>query len=550
MSDESEAASLTADDSAGQTRGQAMMRESGKLSLLTMVSRILGLLREMTRATLMGTSPLGESFTVAYNTPNLFRKLLAEGAMSTAFIPTMKGYFAAGDDKSSQDFLSATFTVLSLVTGLVVAAGIAGAYYIAATYGIMSADASVAHDIGETAFLIRLMFPYLALVSVAAFFQGILNAHGVFVPSGIGPILFNLSFLLVPPLLVLWVPNPARAMALGVLVGGLLQAACQLPALIKLGVRFRFVGLKSAFGNPGMKRVLLLMLPTLLGMAVYELNAFVSTGLAYGVGAATSIQLSLRLQELILGLFVVSIGTVMLPELAGLAIGQAWERFVDRFKRSMEAVVLVTMPVVVFASLQRQNIVALLFQSGAFTAESVRLTAEIFLYHCLGLLFIALNRIIAPAFYALKDTRNPAWAGSAAFLLNMLLAWQFSRHFQGYGIALALSVASALNTVILVLMFLRKKVAGAGPAFLAVLLYSLKLLLLSVLAAVPVWLLGPVVQRGFGFSSRLLFAGAPLLIATLMYGVVGIALLLLTRDPVAAYLLNALQRRKKRSNRN
>lgn len=525
----------------------SFLRESGKLSVLTMISRVLGLLREITRTRLLGTTVLAEAFTAAYNTPNLFRKLLAEGAMSTALIPTMQSYFSEGDEERTEQFLSATFTALVWSVGLVVALGMAGAVWIAHAYASMSTDPGVAMDTLETAFLIRLMFPYLAAVSLAAFFQGILNSHGIFVPSGSGPILFNLSFLLIPPMIVFLVPNPARAMAIGVLAGGMLQAAVQLPFVLKLGLRFRLVSLRAAFANPGMKRVLLLMTPTLIGMAVYELNAFVSTGLAYGVGAATSIQLSLRLQELILGVFVVSIGTVLLPELSGAAAREDWQRFIDRFKRSLDAVILVTLPVVVFAILQRTNIVAVLFQTGQFGRESVLVTANIFLFHLFGLIFIAANRIIAPAFYACKDTRNPTYAGMVSFVVNMLSAWLLSLRFGGPGIAVALSLAGAVNTIILVILLLRKNIAGTGTALLAVLGYTGRLLILSGIAAVPIYFIGPLLESALaGHSSRLIFAGVPMVVSALIYCSLGILLLRITRDPIALFLLEALRSRRQR----
>ncbi|MBU0935908.1 MAG: murein biosynthesis integral membrane protein MurJ [Spirochaetes bacterium] len=535
------------DEAQNQARSRSMMRESGKLSALTMLSRVLGLLREITRTTLLGTSALGESFTVAFATPNLFRRLLAEGVMSTALIPTMKTYFDGEDEAETRTFLSAAFTALMFVTAAVVALGMAGSLYIALAYGLMKTDSAVVQNVSETSFLIRLMFPYLALVSAGAFLQGILNSRGSFVPSGIGPILFNLSFLLVPPLLVYWVPNPARAMALGVLVGGVLQALCQLPSVLKMGVRFGLVSLPRAFSHPGVKKVLLLMAPTLLGMAAYELNSVVSTGLAYGVGAAVTLQISLRLQELILGLFVVSIGTVMLPELSGLAARQDWQRFRQHFERSLEVVILVTLPIVVFSLMQRVNIVAVLFQGGEFDAAAVAETADIFLFHSLGLLFIALNRIITPAFYACADTKGPAWAGITAFVVNILLAWLFSLRFKGNGIALALSVASLVNLVLLLVLLIRKPIGGLGPVFGRSLLYALRLLLISAVAAVPTWFAGRWLQPRFAaFSSRLLFAGAPLVLTTVLYGGIGIFLLWVTRDRVAGYLVAVFSRKSHR----
>ena len=144
-----------------------LMRESGKLSVLTMVSRVLGLVRDATRANLMGTGLLGEAFTVAFNTPNLFRRLLAEGSMSVALIPTLRSYLSSGDEKQTEDFLSATFTILTIVVGLVVAMGMAGSTAIAQLYASVGRQPDVAFDVIETAMLMRIMFPFLALVSIA-----------------------------------------------------------------------------------------------------------------------------------------------------------------------------------------------------------------------------------------------------------------------------------------------------------------------------------------------------------------------------------------------
>ncbi|MDX9956874.1 MAG: murein biosynthesis integral membrane protein MurJ, partial [Spirochaetia bacterium] len=372
----------TSDDTPASGR---LMRESGKLSVLTMVSRVLGLVRDATRANLMGTGLLGEAFTVAFNTPNLFRRLLAEGSMSVALIPTLRTYLSEGDEQQTEDFLSSTFTILIIVVGAVVAMGMAGSSAIAHLYASVGRQPDVAFDALETAVLMRIMFPFLALVSIAAFLQGILNAHGVFGPSGMAPILFNVCFIVVPVLFGPVFGNPARAMAAGVLVGGVAQALCQLPAVIRSGSRFRFVHPVVALRNPGMRKVLTLVAPTILGMAAYELNAFVSTALAAGVGAATSVGLSIRLQELVLGVFVVSVGTVLLPELSGLAADSQWKPFVGRFKQALEAVMLVSVPVAVFSIMTRVDIVTLLFKRGAFDEASVQMTADAFFYHTLGL---------------------------------------------------------------------------------------------------------------------------------------------------------------------
>ena len=523
------------------------MRESGKLSVLTMISRILGLVRDATRANLMGTGLLGEAFTVAFNTPNLFRRLLAEGSMSVALIPTLRTYLSEGDDRRTEDFLSATFTVLIIVVGIVVALGIAGSSAIANLYASVGRQPDVAFDALETAVLMRIMFPFLALVSIAAFLQGILNAHGVFGPSGMAPILFNVCFIVVPVLFGSVFGNPARAMAAGVLVGGVAQAVCQLPAVIRSGSRFRFVPVLVALRDPGMRKVLTLVAPTILGMAAYELNAFVSTALAAGVGAATSIGLSIRLQELVLGVFVVSVGTVLLPELSGLAGKGQWDLFVVRFKQALEAVMLVTVPVAVFSIIARVDIVTLLFKRGAFDDTSVIMTADAFFYHTLGLIFIAANRIIAPVFYARKDTRSPTWAGMAAFGVNILVAMALSPFMRGSGIALALSIASAVNTGIYLWMLSRMGLEGMGRALAGAATYALRLGVFSGIAAFPVVMARPVLDRLVGtHPSRFVSSGVPFVLGALVFGVVGVLLLVLTRDTVAVFLYDAFKHRSKR----
>lgn len=524
----------------GNHEDRRLARESGKLSALTMVSRVLGLIRDRTRGSLMGTGGLADAFTVAFSVPNLFRRLFAEGSMAVAFIPTVKAYLADGDEAETREFLSATFTALAVCVVAVTSLGIACSPLLVRLFR---------SDPAETAVLMRMMFPFLALVSMAAFFQGILNSRGSFTPSGFAPILFNLSFILVPMAVGASLGNPARAMAVGVVVGGTLQAACQLPALLRLGTRFGFVPLRRAFSNPGMRRVMRLIAPTILGMAAYEVNGLVSTSLATraGTGVATALSFSLRLQELVLGVFVVSVGTVLLPVLSELAAASRWPEFRDRLSSSLKTILLITVPVAAFSIAERVDIVSLLFRTREFGQASVGLTAGAFLYHMLGLPFIGANRILAPAFYARGDTRTPTWAGMAAVAVNVAAAFLLERALGGAGIALALSLASAVNTVLLVLRLTASGIAGLGAAFASVGAYALRLLAFSGLASVPVFLLAGPLQKAFGASgSNLVSSGAPFLISALAFAAVGVGLLAATKDSQAAFLASAFGRASKR----
>ena len=513
-----------------------MLREGGKLGLLTLISRVLGLVREMTRAAFMGTGILADAFAVAFNLPNFFRRLFAENSMSAAFIPTFSGYLAEGNEEKSREFLSATFTVLVVLVTTTVALGIACAPWIVKLFG---------SDPTETAVLTRIMFPFLALVSVAAFMQGILNSIGIFTPSGAAPIVFNVVFIAVPYLLAGPAGNPARAMAIGVVVGGFLQALVQLPSVLKAGWRFGFIGLRRAFANPGMRKVMGLIGPTVLGMAAYQVNILVSTSLASnaGTGAVSSLQYSLRLQEFVLGIFVVSAGTVLLPNLAKSAAAGEWSEFSDSVGRGLRAMLLVTIPVAFFAIVAGKDIVSLLFRAREFDDESVRLTTAAFFFHMTGLVFIAVNRVMAPAFYACSDTRTPTRAGILSFGANIAAAFLLVGPLKGPGIALALSIASAINSVVLVLALARKKIDGLGDAFAKSGVYALKIFLFAGISVMPVWFLEPALDRHWAGAGRLLSYGLPLGIGALVFVMVILGILLASHDEIAAALSRMVGKR-------
>ena len=393
--------------------------------------------------------------------------------------------------------------------------------------------------------LTRVMFPFLAFISIAALFQGILNSVHVFAPSGLAPILLNLVTIICAYALSPFTENPARAMAAGILIGGFLEAAIQFPFVFKKGYRFFFTGLKRAVSNPGTKKVLRLVGPTIIGMAAYQLNDLVSTALAgnAGEGVVSSLQYSLRLQELILGVFAVSIGTVLLPDLAADAKTGNWPRYNERLVSAMDIIALITIPITFFSLAQGETLVRLLFEARSFNEQSVALTLAAFHFHMPGLFFIALNRILAPAFYAQSDSKSPTLAGIISFAVNMALAALLVRPMRGSGIALALTLASAANTVLL-LLFLRKNPnIAVGKALRPAVFYALKLAVFSVIAAVPVLLLSPRLASAFAGRGRLISRGIPFAINAVVFAAAGILLLVLTRDKQVMAIARALRRR-------
>lgn len=527
----------TIDDKQKTHSSKSLIRHGGFLSLLTLVSRVLGLIREMTKAAFLGTSALSDAFSVAFMIPNLFRRLFAEGSISVAFVPTFKEYLLENDVQKTKEFLSAILTFLTFFVSLTVAAGIIVVPYIMPMFGLEAFD--------ETVLLTRIMFPFLAFISLAALFQGILNTVRVFAPSGIAPILLNLVTILCTYLLSPLTANPARAMAIGIIIGGFLEAAIQLPFVLKHGFRFFFTGLKKAMQNPGTKKILRLIGPTIIGMAAYQLNDLVSTALAgnAGEGVVSSLQYSLRLQELILGVFAVSLGTVLLPDLAEYAKTFQWKLFNERLIFAMNIMAFISIPFTFFSLQEGEYIIRLLYQNRNFTDESVWLTLSAFKFHIIGLFFIAVNRILAPAFYAQSNSKSPTLAGIISFAANIALAALLTAPMKGSGIALALTTASAINTAALLFFLKKNPEIGVKQVLTSALGYSCKMAFFSFAAIIPVYFLSPIVKNIFAGKGRLISYGAPLCILALLFFGLGLLMLIVTKDKQTKALIGMFRKK-------
>ena len=541
------------------SKTKSLLSAGLSLSFFTLCSRILGLVREMTKAAFLGTSKYADAFGIAFMIPNLLRRLFAENAISVAFIPTFKGYLE--DSESSEgrqtirDFLSATLTLITFLTTCVVLLGILLTPLIVRIF-LDNSDKAL---LSETSILTRIMFPYLVVISIAAFFQGILNGVKIFSPSGFTPVLFNTVVIaatyILTPLLTKNIGDSefraqmaARAMSIGVISGGCIQALFQLPFVLKTGWTFHFTTLRKAFTNPGTRRVMKLIVPTIIGMAAYQLNDVVSTALAgkAGTGIVSSLQYSLRLQELILGIFAVSIGTVILPDLSGLAKKELWSDFNEMLVQAAKIMALISIPITFLSLLCGQEIISLVYKSKKFTDESVRLTLVAFRMHIAGLFFIALNRIISPAFYAQGNTKSPTVAGIIGFAVNIALALAvvlLHNDGTGAGIALALSIASFTNTVALFIFLKKNQNLDVKAVTLGTIFYALKLVLLSILACIPAFFVRKALLPVFEGHGRLIGFGLPFAITAICYGVAGIALLVITKDEIVKVIVKKIRRR-------
>ena len=539
--------------------GHSIVRSGLVLSLMTFASRIMGLIREMTKASFLGTGFYSDCFSVAFLIPNLLRKLFAEGSVTVAFVPTFKSYLEKGDDeqnrKDTQDFINSTLTLVSFLTTCIVVIGIIITPLLMPIFCKKPVDTGAANYLEqvqywlaqkqEITYLTRIMFPYLFFISIAALFQGILNGCKIFAPSGFTPVLFNGIVVLGTYLLAPHTENPARAMAIGVISGGCVQALFQWPFISKTGWKVRLTSLKKTFSNPGTRKVIALVVPTIIGMAAYQLNESVSTAMATraGEGIASSLGFSLRLLELILGIFAVTIGTVILPDMSGLATNQKWEEFNNLLIQAMKIMIVISIPVTAYSLVTGREIITLVYKNNMFDDRSVELTLGEFRFHMAGLVFIALNRIISPAFYAQKNSKLPTLAGIISFGVNILLVFAFTKPFGGNGIACALSIGSLVNTVFLFIFMKKLGTMETRRIVISNLLYALKISVMSIVAAVPCWFLRPILLNAFEGHNRLISAGAPVAILAVVFAIIGVLELVVTKDEILLSLRGVKRRR-------
>ena len=283
-------------------------------------------------------------------------------------------------------------------------------------------------------------------------------------------------------------------------------------------------------------------------MAAYQINDLVSTSLAtgYGIGIASSLQYSLRLQELLLGVFVVSISSVILPDLSSYAIKTDWVSFENLFLQSMKIIALITIPSSFFAFFSSEEIVS--YNSNKFDSNSVSLTMTAFNCHILGLFFIALNRVIAPAFYAMHDSDSPTISGIASFFVNIIFAYCLGFFFLGGGIAIALSIASLINTVFLFFFLRKKNVLNIKFILKKMSFFTLKITLFSSIAVLPIYFFIKPFEHFLiaSFNATAIFSFAIALLAMFtIFAFIGLFLLIITKDEITLLVLRKLRIIKK-----
>jgi putative peptidoglycan lipid II flippase len=446
--------------------GQRLIAKTSVVSGMTLLSRILGLVRDVVFARFFGATLVMDAFLVANRIPNMLRRFFAEGAFSQGFVPVMARYRERREHDDARDFVDAVAGTFGLVLFLVTLVGVVAAPVLVAIVapGFIGDDGRF-----ELAtMMLRFTFPYLFFVSLTAFAGGILNTYGRFGVPAFTPVILNVVLIAGAIWLAPMLDEPGMALAYAVFAAGMCQLLFQVPFLKRIRALPRP---KWALHHEGVKRVMKLMLPAIFGSSVAQINVLLGGIIAsmLGVGKISLLYYSDRLMEFPLGLFGIALATVTLPYLSRQAANQSHDEFADTLDWSMKLVLLIAVPAAVGLIVLAEPLVATIFFGGAFTSDDVELTALALQAFSIGLIGFSYVKILAPAYFAREDTRTPVRIGLVAlavnFLLSVSLAWYLTRiGFAGThaGLALAISVAALLNAFLLYIGLRRDGVVRHG----------------------------------------------------------------------------------------
>ena len=443
-------------------RPVSLFKSASTVSLLTLVSRITGLVRDLFMASAFGVSGLTDAFNVAFRIPNLLRRLFAEGAFSQAFVPVLARSRAANGEDATKKLIDAVATALAWALVATCIVGVAGApvlvWLLASGLDAQSFDAAV--------LMTRWMFPYIACMSLVALSAGILNTWRHFAVPAATPVLLNLAMIVAAWLGAPWFGRlglePIYAMAAGVMAGGVLQLAVQVPALKRLGLLPR-IGLgwarvRDAWRDAGVRQVLGLMLPALLGVGVAQLSLLINTQIAshLAAGSVTWVFYADRLMEFPTALLGVALGVVLTPQLAAARASNDDARYSQMLDWGLRLVLLLALPCAAALLVFATPLIATLFHHGKFSAGDVHASALALSLYGVGLLGLVAVKVLAPGYYASLDIRTPVKIAVAVLVTTQLFNLIFVPLLQHAALTLSIALGAMINALWLLIGLIRR----------------------------------------------------------------------------------------------
>ena len=470
---------------------QRLVRHASRMAVVTLFCRVSGYLRDKALFSVIGAGFLYDAYRTANRIPNAFRGLFAEGTLHAAFVPALSQLVGReGDREEARELFRGLLAVLLLMVGMVVAVGILISPWLVRLYAEGFVDVPGKFEV--TVLMNRIMFPYLLLISVAALFQAVLNSHERFLLPAATPLFFNLIIAGTAWFVVPRVDNPAPVLAIAVLIGGFLQAAVQAPAVRRLG--FKISPLWSAIRSPRVGQVLLLMLPGIPVLGINQINqlisnrfaSFIDGGVSYTYGAY-------RVTELVFGLVVVQMTTVLLPLLSR-ELRDDPSQASATLLNTVSLVTFVTLPAAAVMAVLARPITGVLFGGGRFTPEDVAMTGATLAAYALSLVGTGHVKVMASAFFAQKNTTTPMWGSLVALIIFTVACWRMVGPLGTPGLGWANTIAMASFGLFLTVLYARLygfDRARVGPTVIAVMRQIVAAVAITVgLIQVRPWLAG------------------------------------------------------------
>lgn len=442
---------------------KALAKSTGIIGIGTALSRLLGFVRDIIIADRLGTGLGAQAFFVAFRIPNSLRDIVGEGAVNAAIVPVLTEYRASGDEKEFLRVTRVLFNIAFLVLSVLTVLGILFSPFIVRLIAPGFMEDAAKYDL--TVHLNRVIFPYLILIGLTAYFMGVLNAMKHFTAPAFGPVLMNVA--MITSAVLLCPKIGAMGLAVGVLAGGVLQLAINIPVMIKRGIT---LSLRGGFRHKAVRRIGILLVPRVMGTAVYQVNIFVDTILAslswiVGSGGVAALYYANRLIQFPLAIFGIALAQAALPKMSHEYAVNDTERFKETIGFSLRVVFAVMLPASFGLAILGSPIVRILFERGEFTSYSTYITESALFFYSFGLLAYGGVKLLAASFYSMHDTITPVKVASIAMALNVILNLILMWPLKLAGLALATSISSSINFIILYAM-LKKKIGAIKSGIL------------------------------------------------------------------------------------
>jgi len=434
--------------------GTKVAKAAGILMVAMVASRVLGYVRDMVIYAYFGQNNLTDAYNAAFSIPDFLYYLLVGGALSSAFIPVFASYIATNKEEEGWRVASTIFNLMIIL----MLGGI--------TLGIIFAPALVRllvpgftpENIALTVKMTRVMFFQTFFMALNGISMGILNSYQHFLAPAIGSVMYNLGIIVIGLIFSHYLNMGIMGFAIGVVFGAALNFAVQLPALLKLGLRYQFV---IDLKHPGVRKIGTLFLPVLIGLSVTHLNLFVNQNLGSSLpsGMISALRVAQRIMQLPIGVFAVAIAVAVFPTLTGQAARAEREQFKQTTSLGLRNIFFITIPSAIGLIALKVPIVRLLFEQGQFTSQDTEATAYALLFYCFGLFAYSALQLLNRVFYSLQDTLTPVLVGILTIFINIALNFLLIKPMAHGGLALAYSLAGIINMLLLLYIF-RKKVGS------------------------------------------------------------------------------------------